>query len=324
MVCLGENKENNYSVEQLARRLSQRVDVDSGKYGVKEELVDSYKQLAYYLLANNDGMLPEYNRKGEKSALFSALMDLYGNDESAAITAKAYIYTPQFLEKYGKTIRNEGEEPDFTTIEPEEFKKDVDELFPNCGQASKDAVDLWLTDLWHSQVFGDSEISGYSPAINVDAANSTIIEDCEAWVVSTAQDRGYQNLTEDDRVKLRREYYTNRTEFLFNRIKERLLKHWGLKEDEFGIVKNPLDKEKFKNSNGFSLYDVYEFRCSFLNTLNERKNNLAYTPVVIQMFKNFLRGSDIDVMTENMLNAYIDLYKDSELFKRLLNASGIL
>jgi len=152
MRCLPDNQENNHHVEELARRLSLRDYQATGKEEVNESLVESYKDLAYYLLANNDGQYPWFDRTGEDSKVYAELKNVYGGDERAAIVAKAYMYTPQFLKKYGDWIAEGKAEPDvrFLGVFRDEFKADVDALFPNAGKDSKDAVDLMLQDLLHS------------------------------------------------------------------------------------------------------------------------------------------------------------------------------
>ena len=327
MTCLVENKENNHNVEQLASRLSLRYDQTQNKEIVDSSLVESYKHLAYYLLANNNGYGPEFDRNGKDSKIFTELKRMYGGDDVKAIIAKAYIYTPQFIEKYGDWTQSSATEPEFRTVQDPQFTQDVEDLFPNAGLDSTEAVDLMLQDLLHSQVFGDTEINGYNPAINENSIYNTIQEDCKGWVDAKLAEEGVSPKNAKSRSReLKRQYYNEKIDFLFNRITNRFLKEWGLEKDANGLVKMPdwLNKDDYKNKNELTIYDVYEFRCNFLNTLNSRRGDVSQIPVLIQLFKDFLRGSDIDIITENMLSTYIDLYKDSDLFIKILNASGYL
>ena len=327
MTCLIENQENNHSVEQLARRLSLHYDQTTSQEIVDESLVENYKHLAYYLLANNDGQNPEFDRHGKPSRIFAELKRMYGGDERLAIIAKAYIYTPQFIEKYGDWVSEGKNEPEFYTVEDPQFLEDVEELFPNAGKDSKDAVDLMLQDLLHSQVFGDVEISGYNPAINENSIFDTIQEDCQNWIENKLEEEGIAPEDRKERTReLRRRYYNEKMDFLFDRITNRLLKEWGLTRGEDGLVKMPADlkKEDYARQDGLTIYDIFEFRCNFLNTLNSRRGDVSNIPVLVQMFKDILRGSSTDIITENMLNAYIDLYKDSDLFIKILKASDYL
>lgn len=327
MRCLPDNQENNHHVEELARRLSLRYDQASGIEKVNEDLAEGYKDLAYYLLANNDGQYPWFDRNGNNSKVYAELKTIYGDDEYAAIVAKAFMYTPQFLKKYGDWIAEGKAEPDvrFLGVFRDEFKADVDALFPNAGRDSKDAVDLMLQDLLHSQVFGDPEINGYNPAINMGSAYSTIQEDCDNWINEKLAENPVPEEQEyERRNELRRQYYSEKMEFLFDRVEKRFQEQWGLYPDDDGVYKNPIEENRTENSSELTLFDVFEFRCAFLNNLRYRRGDVSHLPVLLQMFKDFLRGSDSQSMTENMMNVYIDLYKDSDLFIKMLKAADLL
>lgn len=326
MTCLINNEENNHSVEELAKKLSQHYDQNQQKFVIDESEIPSNAKIAYFLLACNNGYQPEQDTENNKSSLYNSLLDLYGGDERQAIIAKSYIYTPQFIEEYGDWMQNGEKEPDFSKIEPESFKKAVAEYFPDASDRSLESIDQFYQDLFYSYIFGDREINGYNPAINKNSIYSTITEDRDHWVEKQLN----QNPVPDDqRVKkireLRRKYNQEKLDYILRKIKNRFLEQWGLKENPVtGLVQNPLLQKDFKEYEGLSPYWVFEFRCRFLNSLFSRATDPTQMTIVSQMIKDFLRGSDASIMTENAFDKYLEIYKDSDIFKQALVLTGYL
>lgn len=72
------------------------------------------EEAAYYVLAANNGYTLDKTPTGEPSALYAALQESTGSDESAVLS-KSVAYTPQFFEQHGDwTV--EGKEPGVSDV----------------------------------------------------------------------------------------------------------------------------------------------------------------------------------------------------------------
>jgi len=61
-----------------------------------------YKNIAYFMLSNNNGHMYDCDTNGDASKLWEKILLKHNGDERAAIIEKSLIYTPSYESKYGE------------------------------------------------------------------------------------------------------------------------------------------------------------------------------------------------------------------------------
>lgn len=321
MTCLIDNKDNNKNVDSLARDLS-TID---GK--LKVDLVERNHQIAYHILACNNGFFPEFDPDGNKSKLFDMLMLKYGNNRHMAIMTKSYIYTPQFAAKYGNWMVEGKPEPSYEDIQDDIERKDIQKLFPN---SNIEELELFIQSCFDAQILNDPNVDHF-----IDLPNG-IKEDRQKFVQDRINEEGYVGDPIQRQIYWGSVYNQRKINEILQNIRKKLADTWKIKFDEDGNAINPYKKSEEKNLN-VSNYDVYQFRCNLLNTLNKSittnydGKRLLYenrqTKVLLNIIRSFLLNqNDIQVrqLTVQMVDAYVDLFKGTNTVIQALKLSGKL
>ena len=321
MTCLIDNKDNNKNVDSLARDLS-TIDGE-----LKMDLVEKNHQIAYHILACNNGFFPEFDQDGNKSKLFDMLMLKYGNNRHMAIMAKSYIYTPQFAAKYGNWMVEGKPEPSYEDIQDDLERDDIQKLFPD---SNIEELEQFIQSCFDAQILNDPNVDHF-----IDLPNG-IKEDRQRFIQDRIDEEGRVGDPIQRQIYWGDVYNQRKINEILQNIRKKLADTWEIKFDGDGNAINPYKKEEKKNLN-ISNYDIYQFRCNLLNALNKSittnydGKRLLYenrqTKVLLNIVRSFLLNqNDIQVrqLTVQMVDAYIDLFKDTSIMVQALKLSGKL
>lgn len=285
------------------------------------EVSDYDRDLAYHMLACNNGNVPLYESDGKTiSKLYSSLRDYFSGDIRMATLAKSYIYTSDFVKKHPEYYKDGNIiEPDINMILDDVYGVDIEKYIADTFKMSSDDSKIKLTDeqLYNMDQFYKNRI--YRSVLNVTPYDSDVQQFYN--IVNSRRNKYVEEQLlerpDADRYDLENEFNHKFLDQQINEIRNGLQDIWNIIPKD-GVALNPIDDKES------DLYKIYEVRCNILNTLDSRRTDPNQLRLLLNIVKNYITGQDVQLAASSILQYHLDFLENTDFVGRLLEKSGYL